>query len=213
MASDESTEIHVLVRVALTLLVVGVLLLLGRLTLGWPVYPGPIEPLIGWLILAVLMGFATIVLWGWTFLSWVGDKVASMFWPSDKDFRIRPEYSIAEARAAQGRWEESIAAFRVDIEKFPEEAFPHTRIADILLERFQDRQGAMVELQAAMDKTKSDEAYYLIARRLVELHLRDPDRDGREQACALLREVQQRFPETKQAKAAAEMLANLDGDA
>jgi hypothetical protein len=208
MATDDSRDIHVLVRVALTVVVVGGVLALGWAAFGPPVYPGPVELLIGWLILSILVAVCLIFIWGGTILAWVGDKFAGLFWPSDKNFRIRPEYSIAEARAAQGRWEEAIAAFRQDIVKFPEEAFPHTRIADILLNRLQDRAGAMAELQTALLKTKSDEAYYLIARRLIEMHLQEPD--GRDRACAILREIQERFPTTRYAKAAAEMLASLN---
>lgn len=197
-------------RVMLSLVAGAIFIGGGRAALGWPQYPGPVEQLIVWLIVFIMFGIVMMVIWLPSILSRVADLVAGLFWPSDKNFRIRPEYGVAEARAAQGRWEESIAAFRADIVKFPEESFPHIRIAEILVDRFKDRQGAIAELVTALSKAKSEDSYCLVARRLIDLYL--TDRADHEKAHDLLRDIQARYPDTKHAKAAAEMARRLNSE-
>lgn len=197
-------------RVMLSLVVAVFFIGGGRLMLGWPKYPGPIVPLIAWLVVFILFGIVMMTIWLPSILSGAGNLVAGLFWPSDKNFRIRPEYAVAEARAAQGRWEESIAAFRADIGKFPDESFPHIRIAEILVDRFKDRQGAIAELLTALSKAKSEDSFCLIARRLIDQYLADPADHAK--AHELLRDIQGRYPETKHAKASAEMARRLNGE-
>ena len=71
--------------------------------------------------------------------------------------------SIAEARFQQGRYPEAITAFREDIAKFPEEVYPHTRIAEIQLEKLGDADAAIAEMYFALGKTQGAEAFALVA--------------------------------------------------
>ncbi len=179
----------------------------GWLALGWPKYPGNAALLVVWLAVFVITGLVWAVVWGPSVMAWVGELFGRLFMPSDKNFRIRPEYSIAESKAIQGRWDEAIEAFRADIEKFPDEAYPHIRIAEIQMDKLKNRAAATSEFLAALNKTASDDAYCLVARRLVDLYLTEDN--GITAACGLLGEIQHRYPGTRHAKAAAEMMLRL----
>jgi len=63
---------------------------------------------------------------------------------------------------------------------------------------------AFVELQAALSKARSADAFALLSHRLADLTLAQP-----QTAIGHLREIERRYPGTKHAKAAAERIAKL----
>jgi len=153
---------------------------------------------------AVFILMTWVIAVGFPLIGWLGEKAAGIYTPSDKGFRVRPEFSIAEAHAKAGRYTEAIVQFRRDIEQFPDEPMPHIRIADIQLEHFHSPAMAFVELQAALSKARSADAFALLSHRLADLTLAQP-----QTAIGHLREIERRYPGTKHAKAAAERIAKL----
>lgn len=155
--------------------------------------------------IVVLIGIVWAVAIGFPFIERLGEKAGQLYMPSDASFRIRPEYSIAEAHAKAGRYAEAIERFRQDSEQFPNEAFPHIRIAELQVQEFHDVPAAMTELEAALPKTRSADAFVLVSNRLADLALwRYGPRC--QQALDYLRQIGRRYPGTKHAKAAAERI-------
>ena len=52
---------------------------------------------------AIFIGFVWAIILGWPFIGAVAGKFAGFYLPSDKNFRVRPEYSIAEAKRYMAR--------------------------------------------------------------------------------------------------------------
>jgi hypothetical protein len=160
--------------------------------------------LVGWLVFTGVLG---LLFFGLPVVAWLGEKAGNLYAPSDNAFAVRPQYSIAEARVAQGRYVEAVAAFRADSNKFPGETYPHIRIAELLLEKLHDADAALAELQAALLKAHSEDAFVLVASRLAEWLVQlKQDRAG---AVAVLNQIEARYPGTKHARAARERLARL----
>ncbi len=160
--------------------------------------------LAAWVAFTGLLWFPFI---GLPAIRWLGDRAGSLFMPDERAIEVRPQYSIAEARVAQGRYAEAVAAFRADIEKFPVESYPHVRIAELLREKLNDPDAALAELHAALRKATGDDAFALVAGRLADWLVEiNGDRAG---AAEILREVETRLPGTKHARAAAEHRARL----
>lgn len=169
-----------------------------------PSNPGGAFTTVAW-VAFISLGWFLIL--GWPLLQAFGERVGNLFWPSDRQFRIRPEYSIAEARFHQGRYAEALAAFRADIERFPGEVYPHLRIAEIQIDKLGEVDAALDEVRIALGKAQGAEAFALVADQLADLLVRH--RQDRAGALALMREIQERFPDTKQAKAAAQRADRL----
>src|SRR5262249_16367951 len=60
----------------------------------------------------ILNGGILFVIVGLPMLENLGDRIGGLFMPSDDSVELRPDFSIAEARVKQGRYEEAIAEFR-----------------------------------------------------------------------------------------------------
>ena len=190
-----SKWIEILVRflicVAITAILYGVAVMVPLLVLGC--------------LLGTCLSWALIM--GWPFFEWLGEEAGELYVPSDDHFRVRPDFSLAEACVQQGRYDEAIALFRQYSERFPNEVTPHVRIAELLVERYHDPDPAIAELRATLAKAQSDETFSLVANRLadwlVEFH---QDRDG---AVELMEQIQQRSPDTRHARAAADRIVRL----
>ena len=176
--------------------------------LVWKVVDGMKNPDYGSAFIIAGMVAAIGIIWGVAIgiplVARFGEKCGQLYVPSDKNFRIRPEFSIAEAHAKAGRYTEAIEQFRRDIEQFPKEPMPHIRIADIQLQHFHSPAAAYVELQSALSKARSADAFALLSHRLADLTLAQPAI-----AIGYLRQIERRYPGTKHAKAAAERIAGL----
>lgn len=158
----------------------------------------------GW---AALIVFAWAIILGPPVLRWFGGKMGNLYTPPDSQFRIRPEYSIAEGRAAVGRYREAIEQFRSDIEKFPDEVTPHVRIAEILLDQFGNVDAGIAELQTARSKAKGEDAFVLVVHRLADAYLqRKGDATA---AITCLDEILQRYPHSKHALGARHRIQSL----
>ena len=145
---------------------------------------------------------------GFPLIARFGEKCGQLYVPSDSNFRVRPEFSIAEAHAKAGRYTEAIAQFRRDIEQFTDEPMPHIRIADLLVQEFHDVPAAMTELEAALLKTRSADAFVLVSNRLADLALWQY-KDGGQKAAEYIRAIEHRYPGSRHAKAATERIAGI----
>lgn len=159
------------------------------------------------LVGAIVLGiFAIDIVFG------IGNRVAGMIFPEVDDVEVRPQYSVAEARAREGRHQEAIAEFRKVIEKYPDDVNAHVRIAEILCNHFQRHDDAVTELRLALAKPGKDETWAFLANRLVDIqveHLHDYVA-----ARTTLQEILLRLPDTRYAEAAhARVLALNDREA
>src|SRR4051812_41530855 len=67
--------------------------------------PGGSLFLLGLILILTIPWF----LWlGRPFVNWIGEIGSRIFYPSDASFQCQPQYSIAEARTKEGRYEEAI---------------------------------------------------------------------------------------------------------
>ena len=135
--------------------------------------------------------------------TWIGGAITKgILTPSDDSFDLKPEYSIPETHARQGRYEEAIEGFREYIYKYPHEVTPHLRIVDLQLEKFHDPKAAIAELKIAISKSRRVESFSLLNFRLSELYI--TYQENFRAALRCLRKVQSRYPRTRQAEAASE---------
>ncbi len=160
--------------------------------------------IVAWAALTGMLWFPFV---GWPLINWLGETAGGLFMTSDKNFRVRPQYSIAEARVRQGRYADAVAAFREDIAKFPDETYPHIRIAELLREQLDDPDAALAELHAALHKATGEDAFALVAGRLADWLMEL--KNDRTAAIATLREIETRYPGTKHARLAQERIARL----
>lgn len=128
--------------------------------------------------------------------------------PSDSNFRIMPEYSLAEARVKKGKYQEAIDEYRKVIAEHPDDIYPHLRIADLALNHLNDVKLAELELMSAFAKAKGEDTTALAAGRLADFYqhtLQEPAR-----ALDVMKQLREKIPNTKQAKLAEERIAALE---
>ncbi len=147
------------------------------------------------------------VLWAGPLATAVGGATGGLWLPSDDNFEVRPQYSIAEARLREGQYEEAIEVYRKYMELYPNEVTPHLRIADLQLVPFNNPDAAMEELKQAIHKSQTVETFSQIHFRLAELYVTHGNRVS--DALHSMREIQRCYPKTKQASVALERAGNL----
>jgi tetratricopeptide (TPR) repeat protein len=160
-------------------------------------------------VLSLFYGFILFYLFGWPFIQHVGEQVGTLYTGRDENFRIVPEYSTAEARASVGKYEEAIDEYRKVIAEYPEDVYPHLRIAEIAVENLNDVKLAELELLSAIGKATGEDSTALAAGRLADLYqltLQDPAR-----ALEVMKQLREKIPGTKQARLAEERITILEG--
>jgi outer membrane protein assembly factor BamD (BamD/ComL family) len=160
------------------------------------------------LALFLLCGIVAFFIFGLPVLHMIGRKSAGLFMPSDTDIRIDPEYSLAEARVNEGKYQEAVDEYRKIIVEHPTDIYPHLRVADLMLKHFNDAKTAELELLSAFTKANGEYTTTLAAGRLSDLYqlaLHDPAR-----ALEVMKQLCERIPGTKQAKLAEERIAILE---
>jgi tetratricopeptide (TPR) repeat protein len=166
------------------------------------------DGLIG-VIVAVPHGLVLFVLLGRPLLECVGERIGNaLFVPSDKHFRIMPEYSLAEARVSEGKYQEAIDEYRKVIIAHPEDIYPHLRIAELALKHQNDLKLAELELLSALGKANGQDSTALAAGRLADFYqlaLQDPTR-----ALEVMKQLREKIPDTKQALLAEERIVMLE---
>jgi hypothetical protein len=168
----------------------------------------PSDKFIGF-ILAAFYGFLLFGLFGWPMIQHVADRVASLFTGRDEDVRIVPEYSVAEARASVGKYQAAIDEYRKVIAEYPDDIYPHLRIAEMAVEKLKDVKLGELELLSAIGKATGKDSTALAAGRLADFYqhtLQDPAR-----ALDVMKQLCEKIPGTKQARLAEERIAVLEG--
>jgi tetratricopeptide (TPR) repeat protein len=128
--------------------------------------------------------------------------------PSDADIRIVPEYSVAEARANEGKYREAVDEYRKVIAEHPDDIYPHLRIAELALNHLGDHHLVEIELLSALGKAEGEVSIVMAAGRLADFYqltLNDPAR-----ALEVMKQVREKIPGTKRADLADERIAVLE---
>jgi hypothetical protein len=163
----------------------------------------------GILVLCIFGGLVGFFLVGLPLLQKLGEKSSGLFMPSDKDIRIIPEYSIAEARANEGKYREAVDEYRKVIAEHPNDIIPHLRIAELALNHLNDHQLVEIELLSALAKAEGETSIAVAAGRLADFYqltLNDPAR-----ALEVMKQVREKIPGTTRASLAEERIAVLEG--
>jgi tetratricopeptide (TPR) repeat protein len=194
---------------------IGVALVVGFLMLrflfsgaapGQELSPG--DKFVG-VVLSIFYGLLLFALFGWSFITGVGERIGnSLYLPSDENFRVMPEYSLAEARVKNGKYEEAVDEYRKVIVEHPDDIYPHLRVAELALKHLNDLKLAELELLSAMGKAKGEDTTALAAGRLADFYqhtLQEPAR-----ALEVMKQLRGKIPGTKQARLAEERIALLE---
>jgi tetratricopeptide (TPR) repeat protein len=154
-------------------------------------------------------GIVLFFLFGSSFMGVVSRRFENLYMGRDEDFRIMPEYSVAEARAAVGKYQEAVDEYRKVIAEYPEDIYPHLRIAEMAVKQLNDVKLAELELLSAIGKAKGEDSTALAAGRLADFYqhtLQDPAR-----ALEVMKQLREKIPDAKQAKLAEERIVVLEG--
>jgi len=168
----------------------------------------PMDRLFG-MFVAIFYGLALFALFGWSLLESIGERFGnSLYMPSDENFQIMPEYSVAEARAGLGKYQEAIDEYRKVILEYPDDIYPHLRIAEFAATHLNDLKLAELELLSALGKATGADSTALAAGRLADFYqltLQDPAR-----ALEVMKQLRERIPGTKQARLAEQRITVLE---
>ena len=152
-------------------------------------------------------GLILFLLFGIPFIRRIGEKVSQLYEPADENFPVVPEYSVAEARAKEGKYQEAVDEYRKVITEHPADVYAHVRIAELATEHLHDLKLAETELLAAQAKAVQEDAMALTAHRLADLYqhqLNSPQR-----GLDVLLSVRGRLTSAKQVKLMEERIGFL----
>jgi tetratricopeptide (TPR) repeat protein len=160
------------------------------------------------IVIALLFyGFLLFLLFGRSLINRVAGSFSGLYSPSDENFRVRPEYSVAEARVKQGRYAEAVDEYRKVIAQYPEDVYSHLRIATLAVDHLNDLKLAELELLSAFAKATGDDPIVLAGGRLADLYqltLKQPQR-----AVEVLEQLREKLPGTKHAAMAEQRIRAL----
>lgn len=148
------------------------------LWLGWgwlrnldEVYQGNSDPnlILSYFFRILGLGGLLIAIFFFDIVGGVGNRMVNFIFSNSGSVELRPEYSIAEARAREGKYEEAIAEFRKVWQKFPNDVNAHLRIAEILCTHFQRYDEAVAEMRAALEKKSKPDTWAFLANRLADI--------------------------------------------
>src|SRR5437016_4707269 len=88
--------------------------------------------------LVAVYGVVLFLLFGSSFMGAVSRRFENLYVGRDDDVRIVSEYSIAEARVNRGKYQEAIDEYRKVIVEYPEDIYPHLRIAEVAVKHLND---------------------------------------------------------------------------
>ena len=129
--------------------------------------------------IALVFGAVLFLLIGIPLLQQLGEKTTHLFMPTDENFPVVPQYSVAEARVKEGKYQEAVEEYRKVIVEHPDDVYPHIRISELAVEHMHDLKLAETELLAGQAKAVQEDAVALIAHKLADLYqhqFHDPQR-------------------------------------
>lgn len=158
-------------------------------------------------IAALVYAVILFLLFGIPLIRRAGEAASGLYLPDDSHFRIMPEYSVAEARVKQGKCAEAVEEYRKVIAQYPEDVYPHLRIAELALDHFHDSKLAELELLSAVAKAEGEDTSALAAGRLADFYqqvLHDSQR-----ALEVMQRLKEKFAGSKTATLAAGRIEKL----
>lgn len=123
-------------------------------------------------------------------------KASEEVYGSTEQIKTEKARITGQALVAQGDWEGAIEAYREEAEMEPENRLPWVEMAMIKREKLEDSDGALAVMDEALARggwRDNDEAVFLF--RKVEIY--EEDKNDHASAVALLREVIEKFPQTR----------------
>jgi hypothetical protein len=143
---------------ALALLLLGLFMIFRAMRFGFGLVA--LVMLIGgfflWLLAAALVA-PTVA--GWFAAPWGG-----LFFPSARDEKPPPHYSLGEAMVQRDDFEGALAHYVQITLDYPEEVRPYCEMLDIILRHLDDPERAEVVYQKGMNTLQSQEAKEILAR-------------------------------------------------
>ncbi|WP_411846656.1 tetratricopeptide repeat protein [Roseibacillus persicicus] len=114
----------------------------------------------------------------------------------------------AQAAVAQGEWEQAIELYQEAATEEPDNRLPWVEIAMLQRERLENPHAALLTLEQALARggwRENDEAFFLFRK----IEIFENDLNEHDQAIALLRDVIDRFPQTRHSANAMHKLHEL----
>jgi len=122
----------------------------------------------------LLLGLPIAVVVGYFARNWLANKFFNLlWWESDDNYRVEPQYSIARARIAAGRFEDAIQEFRNAMALYPDDLNVHFHIADVYAEHLKQPLDALQELDFGQRRTRDPERMAQFVQRKAQIHLRN----------------------------------------
>lgn len=126
----------------------------------------------------LLLGVPLALVIGYFARGWFANQFMGLLVPDDnEDYRVEPQYSIAKARIAAGRFEDAIQEYRNAMSLYPKDLNVHFHIADVYVNHLQEPLDALQELDFGQRRTRDPEKKAEFVSRKAEIHLqnrRDP---------------------------------------
>lgn len=197
--SDEPIELAI--RLLVTLVLAGMLIVLA-------VRANEAAGQIFVLIVGLLCGLVFTVLWGPSLCGWVAKQFTNLYDGGDTEIEPRPLYSIAEARRKQGKYVESIAEIRNQLQRFPDDFHGMMMLGEIQAKDMNDLAGAQITIEQILQQeghSPKNVAYAL--SQLAEWQLTIGQ--DRESALATFERIVQTLPDSEHAQLARQRIAHL----
>ena len=126
----------------------------------------------------LILGLPVAVVVGYLARNWIANQFVNLLWmDGDANYRVEPQYSIAKARIAAGRFEDAIQEYRNAMSLYPNDLNVHFYIADVFANHLQQPLDALAELDFGQRRTRDPEKMAKFVARKAEIHLekrRDP---------------------------------------
>jgi tetratricopeptide (TPR) repeat protein len=161
-------------------------------------------------LLAAVCGIFFAIIWGPSFVGWVGGLFTSLYDGGSDAATPQPFYSIAESRRKRGKFSEAMEEVHRQLERFPEDFAGWMLLAKIQAEDCGDLAAAELTVERILaQEGHSPRNIAFALNQLADWHLKLANHVPGAQT-ALLR-VRELLPDTEQARIAAQRLAHLEG--
>ena len=133
-----------------------------------------------------------------------------MIWPSGQSTPYEPTYSNEQALAARGDYAGALEAYDEAMRLRPMDPEPRFQVADLLLKSSTPEKAARYYVQGRRLSSGNRARELYATQRLIDLYL--GKLDDRPRARVELRQLVSRFPNTREAAAAAKVLKELESE-
>jgi hypothetical protein len=164
-----------------------------------------------WLLLFVALSAWAVGTFMKRFMTTVVEGTANLFlrmvWPSGDSTPYEQTFSAEQAMAARGDMQGALKGYRLAMHRHPGDPVPRFRVAELLF-RSDEPERAIAFFKEGRDLAGDDRSRELYAtQRLIDLYLGPLGDDVR--ALVELRRLVERFPGTKEAAAARNVLLRM----